>query len=89
MPLYGRPQETRERVATIREEVAVGEHAAGAVSAVAALAPTMEGIRRTSYVTSDAPFVLPHRRNLTIFGNESETICHFRLRYNIQGMEHR
>lgn len=77
MPSYGRLQETRARVATIREEVAVGEHAAGAVSAAAVLEPTMEGIREASYVTSDVPFVLPHRRNLTIFGNESENICHF------------
>jgi hypothetical protein len=77
MPLYDRHQETRARVAIIREEVAVGEHAAGAVSAVAVLEPTTEGIRGMSYVTSDAPFVLPHRRNLTIFGNESESICHF------------
>lgn len=56
MPSYGRPQETRARVAIIREEVAVDEHAAGVASAAAALELTMEGIR-ASQVPSDALFV--------------------------------
>jgi hypothetical protein len=66
MPSYGRLQETRARVVTIREEVVVDEHAAGAASAAAVLEPTMEGIRRAFYVTSDALFVLPRRRDMSI-----------------------
>jgi hypothetical protein len=55
LPLYGHPQETRARVATTREEVAVDEHAAEVASAAAALEPIMGGIRQAIYVTSDAP----------------------------------
>lgn len=65
-PLYGRPQETRTKVAIIREEVAVDERAAGVASAVAVLEPTMEGIRGVVYATSDALFVLPRERDMTI-----------------------
>lgn len=64
--LYGRPQETRTRVAIIREEVVVDDHAAEVASAVAVLEPTMEGSRGVVYVTSDAPIVLSRWRDMTL-----------------------